>query len=402
MNKRGKRWISLAVALTMIGGNVLAVSAADIDQVQKEAEQLEQQKDSAVAEQNALSEQLNAIITDMQATQDQLSQKEAEIEQAENDLVNAKVEENTQYESMKKRIRYMYENGNTEFIEILISAKNISDFLNKAEYVTKISEYDREMLDEFQAVVKQVEEKEAQLRNDYTELETLQTQLVNQQETVQSLLSEKNMEIANLESAIGEKSAQLQKLIEEAKAAEERKRQQEEALRQQQQQASQNQPSQGSNSQGNSSQGSSSQGNTGGGSYTPPGNNVVSGSGTFTHPCPSGHVSSGFGYRDFDSSHHNGVDFGTSGAYVPTYAAAAGRVMIAGWSNSAGNWVVIDHGNGLVTKYMHHSSLSVSAGQYVEKGQQIGVTGNTGNSFGVHLHFQVEQNGKVVNPFNYL
>lgn len=377
--------------MVMIGGNVLAVSATDIDQVQKEAEQLEQQKDTAVAEQNALSEQLNGIIANMQATQDQLSQKEAEIEQAENDLVEAKIEENTQYESMKKRIRYMYENGNTEFIEILISAKNISDFLNKAEYVTKISEYDREMLDEFQAVVRQVEEKEEQLRNDYTELETLQTQLIGQQEEVQSLLSEKNVEIANLESAIGEKSAQLQQLIEEAKAAEERKRQQEEALKQQQQM-----------SQNQQSQGSSPQGSTGGGSSVSSGNNVASGSGIFTHPCPSGHVSSGFGYRDFDSSDHKGVDFGTSGAYVPTYAAAAGRVITAGWSNSAGNWVVIDHGNGLVTKYMHHSSLLVSAGQYVERGQQIGVTGNTGNSFGVHLHFQVELNGKVVNPFNYL
>ena len=92
--------------------------------------------------------------------------------------------------------------------------------------------------------------------------------------------------------------------------------------------------------------------------------------------------------------------------YMPvmksTYAAAAGTVITAGWSNSAGNWVVISHGNGLVTKYMHHSSICVSAGQRVEKGQQIGYVGSTGYSTGAHLHFQVELNGTPVNPNNYM
>ena len=96
------------------------------------------------------------------------------------------------------------------------------------------------------------------------------------------------------------------------------------------------------------------------------------------------------------------MDFGTGGQAVPTYAAAAGTVVIAGWSNSAGNRVVINHGNGLVTKYMHHSALCVSAGQTVSKGQQIGLTGTTGNSTGVHLHFQVEVNGVAVDPRTYL
>ena len=71
-------------------------------------------------------------------------------------------------------------------------------------------------------------------------------------------------------------------------------------------------------------------------------------------------------------------------------------VIIAGYSSSAGNWVVIDHGNGLVTKYMHHSSICVSAGQYVERGQQIGAVGSTGQSTGPHLHFQVELNRVAV------
>ena len=133
------------------------------------------------------------------------------------------------------------------------------------------------------------------------------------------------------------------------------------------------------------------------------GPNVVSGNGFFTHPCPGyRYQSSYFGeVRDFDPVPHKGHDYAAD-AGTPTYAAAAGRVTIAGWSSSAGNWVVIDHGNGLVTKYMHHSALCVTAGQYVEKGQQIGAVGTTGYSTGNHLHFQVELNGVAVNPDLYM
>lgn len=124
--------------------------------------------------------------------------------------------------------------------------------------------------------------------------------------------------------------------------------------------------------------------------------------GEFANPCPGAIITSNFGFRTFDNSYHKGLDLGTSGENIPTYAAAAGTVVTAGWSNSAGNWVVIDHGNGLVTKYMHHDQIFVEEGQQVEKGQQIGITGSTGYSTGVHLHFQVEENGTAVDPMTYL
>lgn len=77
-------------------------------------------------------------------------------------------------------------------------------------------------------------------------------------------------------------------------------------------------------------------------------------------------------------------------------------VTYAGFSNSAGNYIIIDHGDGLVTKYMHHEELYVKKGQQVTKGQQIGLSGTTGNSTGNHLHFQVEENGVAVDPMLYL
>lgn len=131
----------------------------------------------------------------------------------------------------------------------------------------------------------------------------------------------------------------------------------------------------------------------------------ITGNGQFTHPCPGSTVTSHFGGREDPiyggGEFHNGIDFGASYG-ASTYAADDGVVEIAGFSSSAGNWIVIDHGNGLKTKYMHHSRILVSQGQTVTKGQKIGEVGSTGNSTGNHLHFQVELNGTPVNPENYL
>ena len=133
------------------------------------------------------------------------------------------------------------------------------------------------------------------------------------------------------------------------------------------------------------------------------GDNVITGTGQFSHPCPGmTYQSSYFGeIREFETGGHKGHDYAAPEG-TPTYAAADGTVLIAGWSDSAGNWIVIDHGNGLVSKYMHHSAIFVTAGQTVKKGDHIGAVGSTGQSTGPHLHFQVEENGIAVNPDKYL
>lgn len=138
-----------------------------------------------------------------------------------------------------------------------------------------------------------------------------------------------------------------------------------------------------------------------GSAQTPAGAASGSSGGIFANPCPAARTSSGYGWRAFDNSFHKGTDMAAP-AGTPYYAAEAGTVLIAGFSTSAGNWIVISHGNGLVTKYMHSSALHVKAGQRVERGQHIGDVGSTGYSTGPHLHFQVEVNGKAVCPYDYL
>ena len=328
----------------------------------------------------------------MNKTQEELSAKETEISTAEEELVQAKVDEDDQYNSMKKRIKFMYEGGNTQFLEILMSSSNIGDLLNKAEYVSKLSSYDRDMLVAFQETVKAVEEKEAKLKDEYEKLNTLQTSLVSQQTEAQNLISSKEAQIAEIQNQITDNANILADLKAKAEAA--KRLQEEQAAAAAAATAKKN--NSGSSSNGSSSNGSSS-------SRPASSGNVVSGSGYFTHPCPGmTYQSSYFGeVRSFDSRPHKGNDYAAPTG-TPTYAAAAGTVITAGWSNSAGNWVVISHGNGLVTKYMHHSSICVSAGQRVAKGQQIGYVGSTGYSTGAHLHFQVELNGTPVNPNNYM
>lgn len=386
MNKRIRKIVSGGLIVVMSLGMVLNVEATTIDEAQQKADALAQQKSSAEAEKNSLNEQLNVIIGEMEDAQEKLADKQTEIEKTEEKLVQAKVEENTQYQSMKKRIKYMYENGNSQVIELLMESENIGEFLNKAEYISSISEYDRDMLTAFQDAVAEVEKEEKALQAEYEELEVLRDDLLVKQSNVEALLSEKNIQISDLEKQIGDNAALLQELIAQAEA-ERLKQEQAAAAAAAAQQAAQQQAAQ----------------NSGGGnnSVPPTTDYVVSGNGQFTNPCPAGYVSSPFGYRDFDSSFHKGLDLAAPEG-TPTYAAGDGVVLIAGWSDSAGNWIVIDHGNGFVAKYMHHSALAVSAGQSVSKGQLIGYVGNTGNSFGAHLHFQLELNGAPVDPQAYI
>jgi len=348
----------------------MQVNASEISNTQKQADELKKKKEAAEKEKESLENQLNSIVGEMEEAKTKIEAKETEISVKEEELIQAKVDENDQYESMKKRIKYMYENGNVQFIEILCESKNIGDFLNNAEYITTISEYDRNMLAEFQKVVKEVEDQEAVLKAEYDELEVMQNDLIAKQDSVTELLDSKDAEIEKISSDLSETQDKLKELQAAAEAAQ-RKQQEKES------------------------------------GYSPnAGASVVTGNGMFTHPCPGySYISSEFGWRAQPlpgaSTNHKGMDFAAATG-TPIYAATSGTVTSASYSGKAGNLIVINHGNGLQTYYMHCNTMYVRAGQAVSKGQNIGTVGTTGNSTGPHLHFQVMLNGTPVNPRNYL
>lgn len=371
MKKQMRRVLSAVLVLALSLTMGLSANASSLDEAQKKADELEAQKQQVESEKNSLTEQLNTIAGQVTETQAKIETKQAEVEKTENELVQAKVDEDDQFTSMKLRIKYMYESGNAQFVEMLLESKDLAEFISTAEYVSQLSNYDRNMLIEFQDTVAQVQKQEESLKAEYDELTGLQETLVSQQEQVQAVLAENDTKLADLEAQIGENAATLAQLQAEAQAA--------------------------------AAAAAAQAAASGGGSSFSSSSVVVSGSGQFTNPCPgASYISSEFGeYRSPADPAHKGMDF-AAGTGTPTYAAAAGTVVIAGYSSSAGNWVVINHGNGLTTKYMHHTALCVSSGQSVSKGQQIGMVGSTGNSTGPHLHFQVEVNGAAVNPRNYL
>ena len=364
---RGKRIISILCVLTLCLGMTFQVEATGLQEKREQLSDLEKEKAAAEQEKKNLSQELEEIVADMAEIKEQIEAKEAELEKKEEELIQA---QNDQYESMKKRIKYMYENGSGQFIEVLFEAKNITDFLNKAEYISTISDYDRDMLKEFQDVVAEVEAQEQQLQKEYDEIEAMQNELIEKQETAVCGINDLQDEFYEKDSEIDEMSEELQELKEAVATAERKQRER-----------------------------ASSYSNSAGAS-------VVSGNGMFTHPCPGyTRISSYFGWREQPlpgaSTNHKGMDFAAPTG-TPIYAAAAGTVTSAGYSGNAGNLIIINHGNGLQTYYMHCHKIYVKAGQKVSKGQNIAIVGTTGNSTGPHLHFQVMSGGTPVNPQNYL
>ena len=360
---RGKKIISILCVLALCFGMTFQVQATGLQEKREQLNDLEKEKAAAEQEKADLSKQLETVVAEMETMKGEIEKKEAEITVKEEELIQAQIDENDQYESMKKRIKYMYENGSSQFIEVLCEAKDITDFLNKAEYISNISDYDRDMLKQFQDIVAEVEAQEKQLQAEYDEMEQMQNDLIEKQSSIESLIDAKDTEI-------GEMSDQLAELKEAVATAE----------RKQQERASSY-----SNSAGAS---------------------VVTGNGTFTHPCPGyTRISSYFGWREQPlpgaSTNHKGMDFAAPTG-TPIYAAAGGTVTSAGYSGNAGNLIIINHGNGLQTYYMHCHQIYVRAGQKVSKGQNIAIVGTTGNSTGPHLHFQVMSGGTPVNPQNYL
>lgn len=375
-----------------------------------------------VTELDARLTQISSDITNLEA---QLEEKNAQIEDTKELLKQAKEAEKSQYESMKLRIRYMYENRRTSYVQQLMSAESLGDFLNAVEYIRQISQYDRDMLEKYQETQNTVVNAKAALESDKTELEQMQAKVEEERQAVQALLSAKETElasvnetideadsladafaaeieaqneiIAQIQQAEAEKKAAAQKAAEEKAAAEAARRAQEEAAAQQENGTEQ--PSE-QDASGDAAQQAEDQETDG----TVP-EDTYNG-GAFAWPCPSStRVTSDYGNRISPtagaSSNHKGIDIGAAyGADI--VAAADGTVIFSGYSNSGGNYVMIDHGGSLYTVYMHASSLCVSKGESVKKGQVIARVGSTGISTGNHLHFGVSLNGSYVSPWNYL
>ena len=366
---------------------------AEKKKTEQELKNLEGLKSDTTAYVKKLDSSLESIGNELSKLNDDIDAKEKQIDTTKQELSEAKETERSQYESMKLRIKYMYEKGDSTYVDLLMEAGSLSELLSKAEYITKISSYDRQKLDEYAATKEKIAEKEKALEGEHAELLTLQDETEAKQASVEKLLAAKQTELRNYETKIASAEGQISEYAKSIEAQEnqiksieaEIKRKEEEARKKAEEEkkkaAAANKAAQ---------------------TYK----TVSLGDISFTWPCPaSGRITSGFGGRKSPtkgaSSNHQGIDI-SAPTGTSIVAAAAGEVVIATYSSSAGNYVMISHGGGVYTVYMHASSLLVSQGQSVKKGQTIAKVGSTGYSTGSHLHFGVRVNGSYVNPTKYV
>lgn len=385
--------------------------AEEIQNTKDEIEKLGQDKTDVESYIKQLDEKQAGIAGKISSLNEQLTSKQTEIDENEVLLEQAKVDIQDQYESMKLRIKYMYEHSNETYFEVLLSSSDMGDMLNKAEYISKITEYDREMLVRYVETEQLISDTETLLQNDYEQIASMKESVEAQQSSLELVQQAKNEELASLTAQTTHKESYMSQL-EKDKAEQESeiqaieaeiKKQEEEAQKQAalKQQAANNATNAGGNTGKNT--GSNTENNTGGntgGTTTPTYNG-----GMFAWPTASTRITSNWGDAEERSSPHNGIDIGALSPGVsgdPIYAAADGVVAWANYSSSAGNWIGISHGDGLITVYMHNSQILISKGDTVSKGQKIALMGSTGNSTGAHLHFGVRLNGSYVNPWNYL
>jgi len=350
--------------------NTLTQGKTDIEKVKKQLEQSKANLSQYISE---LDSQVASLVEKIDNLNTSIETKEQEIEETKEELAEAIEIRNNQYECMKKRVQAIYEQGDDFYLELLLNSGGLGDFLNQMDYVEDLSKYDDKMFKEYAETVEYVKLCEEQLEQEEELLKETKAAAEEEQKNVETLIAQKEteinavtVEIADKDKAIKEYEAEIAEQNATIAELERVVANEKKALE----------------------------------------NMRVYDGGAFCWPCPAyTKVSSDYGYRIHPilgvKLFHNGVDLAAP-AGSDILAAYDGEVVAASYTSAMGNYVMIDHGGGLYTIYMHASKLNVSEGQEVKRGDVIAFVGTTGRSTGNHLHFSVRVNGEYVTPWNYI
>lgn len=342
---------------------------SQLQEAEKKQEELERQKSQTM-------KAVEKLITQISSSEDEINELENKITNLQNKIkekeagIQQKQEEYTEQEQLlDTRLIAMYKNGNSSYLELLLTSSDMSDFLAKYYSASELIECDKELIQTTKEQKAQIEAEKVELENNKKELDQSLATTKQKNKELENLKSEKETQAKNLtaeekelQKEIEELESANKKIANEIKQAEIRYQKQLEALK------------------NNSSSSSSS-----------------AGSGFFMRPVSGGTISAN-GYYPSSGKYHGAIDYAIP-VGTKVVAAADGVVMsTANLSGSYGTYVVIRHANGLQSYYAHGTkgSIVVSPGDTVKKGQKIMLSGNTGNSSGPHLHFEVRKS-----PYNY-
>ncbi len=360
--------------------------------------EIENKKHNLVSYVKTLDEKMAKLSKKIEKNQGKIDTTQGEIELLTVQEAEVSDKMDRQYETMKSRIKYIYENGQEGYIDLLMGSASLSDLYNRMEYISRINAYDKKMLDDYEATKVELSETKEKKRIKKDKLEAVKNTLSFEKESVDQLLDKKQDQLEQYNSLISRSESELDSYNAEIKKKSDEV---ERLLAQQRKQIAQEEAAAAA------AAAAAGKSNTGDGSTAPeaPAGQTASASGFVWPLAAAGRISCGFGPRRSPtagaSTNHKGIDIA-----VPTgtavRASKAGKVVTATYSSSAGNYVALYHGGGVYTYYMHCSALSVSVGDQVAQGQTIALSGSTGISTGPHLHFAVNIGGQYVNPMNYV
>lgn len=405
------------------------VSAEDsISDLEQQLQQLEQENEkyqkilddtkSDIAEKeeykSALVSKVQVLDEKIAVTREKISSLNDDIKEKQDAYDKGLSEVEDQFDALANRLRILYMSGNATDLEIIFGAKDFSDLIDKMELVKSLANSDKELISEIQTKLDELSTKKKSLEADKKDLETQQASLKSDQDEFNKLISDNDEILKNLYASSSEaqnslESAALQSDEIEAKISQYYAAQK--AAAEHAAQASQSSSGSSSSSSSSSSSGSSSSGSSSSGSSSVI---VPSGSG-FAWPTPGFVSLSSEWFEDREVYNHGGIDIAGAGIMgTPVVAAADGTVVATNsscthnWGKSYscgcgggyGNYVMISHAGGKMTVYGHLTSLTVSSGQSVSRGQVIGYVGSTGNSTGPHLHYECRLNGVRYNPMS--
>lgn len=395
-NKLSMRIAAVLLSTTMLASVPLTTIYAEdedlnnqLSGIQQQMEEAGNKKANAEVTITNVSEQLHQIQVELDQATANLKNYEQQRMAVENEIVkNEKLLAEAQARLSKregvfnKRVRDIYINGRLSYLEVIIGAKDFSDFANRVEMLKRIIDADIKLISSIKTEREEISQRKATLEADRAKVVELENKAREAQAVIQKKKDEQSAILAQAQNdkAVAEQmQADLQASSDAIRAMLQQRAAERAAVAAAAAQAAQS---------------------SGGGSdYT-----YVQGTGQLAWPV-SGVITSGFGWREHPifgrQIFHSGIDIGVDEG-TPVHAADSGTVVYSGWMDGYGYAVVIDHGNGISTLCAHNSDLAVSEGQSVSKGTVIAYAGSTGNATGPHVHFEVRVNGDPVNPLGYL
>lgn len=338
-----------------------------IDEAKKKQEEIEATKSETMKQVENISSQIETYESQINELETKISETNTKIAEAQKKLEENQKEHEEKEEILRKRLVAVYEAGETSFLDFLLTSQSLIDFISNYYLVSEVTQMDTDLLEKLEEQKQEIEKTKKEIEESKQQLTTAKSEKEGVASKLKTSKNEKNKYVAQLSEEEKELEEEIQALKQannqianEIKLAEQKYKEQLAQL-----------------------QGSS-------------GSSSTAGSGFFIRPVNGGYVSANGYYSS--GKFHGAIDYAINSG-TPVYAAADGVVMsTANLSYSYGTYVVIRHANGLQSYYAHgtYGSICVSPGQIVKQGQQIMLSGNTGNSSGSHLHFEVRKS-----PYNY-